>query len=112
MLEVRYARISFQLDLVDCTHEMINSWFIVLDDAVNWSTSCEYSIFHSKYQRLIGVSLQIGFTDQALLEAGTAVGLIKSEVVMSKLNFDNLWFSIQKQDTDVLQKIITLSCLT
>ncbi len=100
----RYARINIQIDKTDCTDETIQSWMDVLDAAVNWSTSNDYSIFHNKQLGVIGVSLSIGSVEQELLVAGTALGTIKSEVIMSELNFENLWFSIVDIDTDVISE--------
>jgi hypothetical protein len=37
-----------------------------------------------------------------LLEAGAALGTVKLEVVLSELKFENLWLSVQNQDTDVI----------
>lgn len=101
-MSIRYARINLQLAAVDCTSDGIQAWVDVLDAAVNWSTSRDYTIFFNQKLRVIGASLPISNTDQNLLEAGAALGTIKAEVVMSELNFENLWFSIVDIDSDVI----------
>jgi hypothetical protein len=37
-----------------------------------------------------------------LLEVGTVLGNIKAEITLSELEFENISFSIQEQDTDVI----------
>jgi division protein CdvB (Snf7/Vps24/ESCRT-III family) len=41
----RYARINIQIEQTDSSEERIQSWVTMLDDAVNWSTSSDYTIF-------------------------------------------------------------------
>jgi hypothetical protein len=98
----RYARINIQIEQIDSSEERIQSWVTMLDDAVNWSTSSDYTIFYASNFNLIGVSLPVGNTDMELLEVGTVLGNIKAEITLSELEFENLWFSIQEEDTDVI----------
>jgi hypothetical protein len=102
MIKVRYAKINFQLDATDCKDKTIKSWNEFLDDAVNWSTTSDYSINFNQEQKVISVSLPFGSSDFELLETGAALGKIKAEVFLSDLCFENLWLSIQEQDTDVI----------
>ncbi len=100
---IRFARINFELAAVDCTPDAIQAWIEVLDDAVNWSDASDYKLFYNPVLSVLGVSIPVGSAEIELLEAGAALGTVKLEVVLSDLKFENLWLSVQDQDTDVIE---------
>ena len=102
-MQVRYARISFELAAHECSPDIIQEWIEALDDAVNWSDASDYKLFFSQALSVIGVSIPVGSAEIDLLEAGAALGTIKLEVALSELKFKNLWLSFQDQDTDVIK---------
>ena len=102
-MEVRYSRINFELPAADCTEAVIHSWIEVLEDAVNWGSSNDYTLFFNQEHRIIGVSIPVKNEALELLEVGAALGTVKLEVVLSDLKFENLWLSVQDQDTDLIE---------
>ena len=101
-MTIRFARINFELAADECTPEDIDAWMEVLDDAVNWADTQDYKLFFNQALSVIGVSIPVSPVEIGLLEAGAALGTIKLEVVLSELKFENLWLSVQDQDTDVI----------
>ena len=102
-MEVRYSRINFELPAADCTEAGIQSWIKVLEIAVDWSYASEYNLFFNQEHRIIGVSIPVKNEALELLEVGAALGTVKLEVVLSDLKFENLWLSVQDQDTDLIE---------
>jgi hypothetical protein len=102
-MQVRYARISFELATHECSPDIIQAWIEVLDDAVNWSHASDYRLFFNQALSVMGVSIPVGSAEIDLLEAGAALGTIKLEVALSDLKFENVWLSFQDQDTDVIE---------
>jgi len=102
-MEIRYSRINFQLPAADCKEAAIQSWIEVLEIAVNWSYASEYNLFFNQEHRIIGVSIPVKNEALELLEVGAALGTVKLEVVLSDLKFENLWLSVQDQDTDLIE---------
>jgi hypothetical protein len=37
-----------------------------------------------------------------LLEVGAVMGIVKMEVVLTELRFENLWLSLEEFDTDLI----------
>ena len=72
-MEVSYARINFELPAADCT------------------------------EALVGVSIPVKNEVLELLEVGAVMGIVKIEVVLNDLRFDNLWLSLEEHDTDVIE---------
>jgi high-affinity nickel permease len=101
-MTIRFARINFELATDECTPVDIDAWMEVLDDAVNWADSPDYKLFFNQALSVIGVSIPVSPGEIELLEAGAALGTVKLEVVLSELKFENLWLSVQNQDTDVI----------
>ena len=101
-IKVRYARINYQLAPTECTESSIKNWIQCLDDAVNWSTSSNYTIALNPSLKLISVSLPVGTSELELLEIGAALGSIKSEILSSNLMYENLSISLQDEDCDVV----------
>ena len=102
-MEVRYARINFELSASDCTEAVIHSWLEVLEDAVNWGYSHDYTLFFNQELWIVGVSIPVQNEALELLKVGTVMGVVKIEVVLNNLGFDNLWLSLQDEDTDVIE---------
>ena len=102
-MEVRYARINFELSAADCTEAVIHSWSNVLDVAVSWSYSSEYNLFFNPKLFTVGVSIPVGNQAIAMLEVGAVLGIVKVEVVLTELRFINLWLSLEDHDTDVIE---------
>lgn len=101
-MTIRFARINFELAADECTPVDIDAWMEVLDDAVNWADTQDYKLFLNQALSVIGVSIPVSPVEIGLLEAGAALGTVKLEVVLSELKFENLWLSVQDQDTDVI----------
>jgi hypothetical protein len=51
--------------------------------------------------RIVGVSIPVKNEAIDLLQVGSVLGIVKIEVVLNNLIFDNLWLSLQDEDTDV-----------
>ena len=102
-MKVRYARINFELSASDCTEAVIHSWLEVLEDAVNWGYSHDYTLFFNQELWIVGVSIPVQNEALELLKVGTVMGVVKIEVVLNNLGFDNLWLSLQDEDTDVIE---------
>jgi hypothetical protein len=102
-MEVRYSRINFELPAEDCTEAVIQSWIEVLEIAVDWSYASEYNLFFNQEHRIIGVSIPVKKEALELLEVGDVMGIVKIEVVLTELRFDNLWLSLEDHDTDVIE---------
>ena len=103
-MEVRYARINFELPTEDCTQAVVQSWINVLEVAVNWFYAGEYNLFFNQELYTIGVSIPVGSEAIALLEVGAVLGIVRVEVVLIELRFENLWLSLEDHDTDVIEK--------
>jgi hypothetical protein len=104
-MEVRYARINFELPAADCTEALIQSWIEVLEIAVNWSYAREYNLFFNEALCTVGVSIPVKNDALELLEVGAVMGIVKIEVVSKDLWFDNLWLSLEENDTDAIEMI-------
>ena len=104
-MEIRYARINFELPAADCTEAVIQSWIEVLEDAVNWGHSNDYTLFFNQEFRIVGVSIPVKNEALELLEVGAVMGIVKIEVVSKDLRFDNLWLSLEENDTDAIEMI-------
>lgn len=102
-MEVRYARINFELPAEDCTETAIQSWIEVLENAVNWSYDGEYNLFFNEKLRTVGVSIPVDNQAIALVEVGAVMGIVRIEVVLNELVFKNLWLSLEDHDTDVIK---------
>ena len=102
-IEVRYARINFELPAAGCTEAVIHSWLEVLESAVNWGYSHDYTLFFNQELWIVGVSIPVQNEALELLKVGTVMGVVKIEVVLNNLGFDNLWLSLQDEDTDVIE---------
>ena len=102
-MKVRYARINFELSASDCTEAVIHSWLEVLEDAVNWGYSHDYTLFFNQELWIVGVSIPVKNEALELLEVGAVMGIVKIEVVLNDLRFDNLWLSLEEHDTDVIE---------
>jgi hypothetical protein len=102
-MEVRYARINFELSASDCTEAVIHSWLEVLEDAVNWGYFHDYTLFFNQELWIVGVSIPVKNEVLELLEVGAVMGIVKIEVVLNDLRFDNLWLSLEEHDTDVIE---------
>ena len=103
-MEVRYSRINFELPAADCTEAGIQSWIKVLEIAVDWSYASEYNLFFNQELYTIGVSIPVGSEAIALLEVGAVLGIVRVEVVLIELRFENMWLSLEDHDTDVIEK--------
>ena len=79
-MEVRYARINFELPAADCTQAVIRSWLEVLENAVNWSYSSNYSLFFNQDLCTVGISIPVKNEAIELLEVGSVMGIVKIEV--------------------------------
>ena len=104
-MEVRYARINFELSASDCTEAVIHSWLEVLEDAVNWGYSHDYTLFFNQELWIVGVSIPVKNEVLELLEVGAVMGIVKIEVVLNDLRFENLWLSLEENDTDAIEMI-------
>lgn len=102
-MEIRYARINFELSASDCTEAVIHSWLEVLEDAVNWGYSHDYTLFFNQELWIVGVSIPVKNEVVELLEVGAVMGIVKIEVVLNDLRFDNLRLSLEEHDTDVIE---------
>jgi hypothetical protein len=102
-MEVRYARINFELPAGDCTEALIQSWIEVLEIAVNWSYASEYNLFFNEELCTVGVSIPVDRRDIELLEVGAVMGIVRIEVVLNELTFENLWLSLENHDTDLIE---------
>ena len=102
-MEVRYARINFELPAADCTEAVIQSWIEVLEIAVNWSYASEYNLFFNEEQYTVGVSIPVGSEAISLLEVGAVMGIVRIEVVLNEFTFENLYLSLEDHDTDVIE---------
>jgi len=102
-MEVRYARINFELPAANCTEAIIQSWIEVLEIAVSWSYASEYKLFFNEELYIIGVSIPVGSEAIALLEVGAVMGIVRIEVVLTELRFENLYLSLEDHDTDVIE---------
>jgi|688.fasta_scaffold266234_1 hypothetical protein len=100
-MEVRYARINFEIPVTDCNETAIHSWIEVLEGAVNWGYAHDYKLFFNQVHRIVGVSIPVKNEAIDLLQVGSVLGIVKIEVVLNNLIFDNLWLSLQDEDTDV-----------
>ena len=100
---IRYSRINFELPAEDCREAVIQSWIEVLEIAVNWSYASEYNLFFNQERCTVGVSIPVDNQAIALLEVGAVLGIVKIEVVLTELRFDNLWLSLEDHDTDVIE---------
>lgn len=103
-MEVRYARINFKLPTEDCTESVVQSWINVLEVAVNWFYAGEYNLFFNQELYTIGVSIPVGSEAISLLEVGAVMGIVRVEVVLIELRFENLWLSLEEHDIDVIEK--------
>jgi hypothetical protein len=103
VMKVSYARINFELSADDCTEALIQSWIEVLEIAVNWSYAREYNLFFNEELCKVGVSIPVDNQAIALLEVGAVMGIVKIEVVLTELRFDNLWLSLEEHDTDAIE---------
>ena len=101
-MEVRYARINFELPAADCTEAVICSWLEVLEDAVNWSYSSNYTLFFNQDLWTVGISIPVKNEAIELLEVGSVMGIVKIEVTLNDLRFEKLWLSLQDNDSDVI----------
>jgi len=101
-MQVRYSRINFELPTEDCTEAVIQSWIEVLEDTVSWFYASKYNLFFNQELYTIGVSIPVDNQAIALLEVGAVLGIARVEVVLKKLRFENLWLSLEDQDTDVI----------
>ena len=104
-MEVRYARINFELSASDCTEAVIHSWLEVLEDAVNWGYSHDYTLFFNQELWIVGVSIPVKNEALDLLKVGAVMGIVKIEVVSKDLWFDNLWLSLEENNTDTIEMI-------
>jgi len=102
-MQVRYSRINFELPTEDCTEAVIQSWIEVLEDTVSWFYASKYNLFFNQELYTIGVSIPVDNQAIALLEVGAVLGIARAEVVLKKLRFENLWLSLEDQDTDVIE---------
>jgi hypothetical protein len=102
-MEVRYARINFELPAADCTETVIQSWIEVLEIAVNWSYAREYNLFFNEELCKVGVSIPVDNQAIALLEVGAVMGIVRIEVVLNDLTFKNLWLSLEENDTNLIE---------
>ncbi len=102
-VKVRYSRINFELTAEDCTESLIQSWCEVLDVAVNWCYGNEYKLFFNQERCSVGVSIPVDNQAIALLEVGAVLGIVKIEVVLTELRFENLYLSLEDHDTDVIE---------
>ena len=102
-MEIRYARINFELPAADCTDAVIKSWIEVLEDAVNWGHSNDYTLFFNQEFRIVGVSIPVKNEALQLLEVGVVMGIVKIEVVLNDLKFDNLYLSLEDLDSDAIE---------
>ena len=102
-MEVRYARINFELPEADCTEAGIQSWIEVLEDTVSWFYASKYNLFLNQELCTIGVSIPVGNEAISLLEVGSVLGIARVEVVLKKLRFENLWLSLEEHDTDAIE---------
>jgi len=102
-MQVRYSRINFELPTEDCTEAVIQSWIEVLEDTVSWFYASKYNLFFNQELYTIGVSIPVDNQAIALLEVGAVLGIARVEVVLKKLRFENLWLSLEDQDTDVIE---------
>ena len=104
-MEVSYARINFELPAADYTEAVIHSWLEVLEDAVKWGYSHDYTLFFNQELWIVGVSIPVKNEALDLLEVGAVMGIVKIEVVLNDLRFDNLWLSLEENDTDAIEMI-------
>ena len=104
-MELSYARINFELPAADCTEALIQSWIEVLEIALNWSYAREYNLFFNQELWIVGVSIPEKNEALDLLEVGAVMGIVKIEVVLNDLRFDNLWLSLEENDTDAIEMI-------
>ena len=104
-MKVRYARINFKIPTEDCTEAVVQSWINVLEVAVNWFYAGEYNLFFNQELYTIGVSIPVDNQAIALLEVGAVMGIARVEVVLNDLRFDNLWLSLEENDTDAIEMI-------
>jgi hypothetical protein len=102
-MEVGYARINFELPAADCTEAVIQSWFEVIEVAVNWSYASEYNLFFNQKLCTVGVSIPVGNEAISLLEVGAVMGIVRIEVVLNELTFKKLYLSLEDHDTDVIE---------
>jgi hypothetical protein len=102
-MQVRYSRINFELPAEDCKEAVIQSWIEVLEDTVSWFYASKYNLFFNQELYTIGVSIPVDNQAIALLEVGAVLGIARVEVVLKKLRFENLWLSLEDQDTDVIE---------
>jgi len=75
----------------------------VLEVAVNWSYASEYNLFFNPGLCRVGVSIPVFNQAIALLEVGAVLGIVKIEIVLTELRFENLWLSLEDHDSDVLK---------
>jgi len=101
-MKVRYSRINFELPSEDCTEALIQSWIEVLEIAVNWSYDKQYNLFLNEELCTVGVSIPVDNQAISLLEVGAVMGIVKMEVVLTELRFENLWLSLEEFDTDLI----------
>ena len=104
-MELSYARINFELPAADCTEALIQSWIEVLEIALNWSYAREYNLFFNQELWIVAVSIPVKNEALDLLEVGAVMGIVKIEVVLNDLRFDNLWLSLEENDTDAIEMI-------
>ena len=60
-------------------------------------------MFFNEKLRTVGVSIPVDNQAIALMEVGAVMGIVKIGVVLNDLRFDNLWLSLEDQDTDVIE---------
>jgi len=70
---------------------------------VSWFYASKYNLFFNQELYTIGVSIPVDNQAIALLEVGAVLGIARVEVVLKKLRFENLWLSLEDQDTDVIE---------
>jgi hypothetical protein len=100
---MQYARIRYQISATNFSNEMLGQWIEALNCAANWSGAQAHDIFYIEHDRIIGVSIPFENEDKHLLHVGCELGLIKSEInLLTTLDFDNAWLSIEPQNNDVL----------
>ena len=98
-----YARIHYQISETNFSIEILKQWVDALNCAANWSGAQAHDIFYIEHDRIIGVSIPFENEDKHLLHVGCELGLIKSEInLLTTLDFDNAWLSIEPQNNDVL----------
>jgi len=78
-MEVRYARINFELPAEDCTEALIQSWSEVLEIAMNWRYVRGYNLFFNEALCTVGVSIPVKNEALELLEVGAVMGIVKKK---------------------------------